>query len=83
MAKTVYAFKLGTRNLFGLTYNKLGSNLPPDTWDKWHSFKASGKVALSDATLTELNADGFCMIRGLKVVDVRAGEVAKPARKKK
>ncbi len=84
MAKTVYAFKLGTRNLYGLTHNKLGSNLPADTWDKWRPFKgASGKLGLPDATMTELNSEGFCLMRGLKIVAVRSGELARPARKKK
>ncbi len=84
MAKTVYAFKLGTRNLYGLTTNKLGSNLPADTWDKWRPFKAtSGKLGLSDEALKELAAKGFYVMRGLKIVAVRPGALARPARKKK
>lgn len=83
MAKTVYAFKLGTRNLYGLTTDKLGSKLPADTWDKWRPFKAKGTLGLSDETAKALDAKGFSVMRGLKIVAVRPGELARPARKKK
>ena len=83
MAKTVYTFKLGTRNFYGLSYDKNGSNLPADTWDKWRPFKVAAKLGLPDETLNGLAAKGFCMMRGLKVVAVRPGELPRPARKKK
>lgn len=52
MAKTLYVFKPGQRNFFGLTHDKLGGDLPTDSWDKWRPIKMPGKgtrMGLSDA----------------------------------
>jgi hypothetical protein len=83
MAKTVYTFKLGTRNFYGLTFDQHGGNLPGDTWDKWRPFKATGKLGLSDEVLNGIAAKGFYTMRGLKIVAVRPGVLARPAPKKK
>ncbi len=90
MAKTVYSFKLGQRNFFGLTYDKLGGNLPADSLDKWRPFKTfvAGKgmpprLGLSDEAFKDLDANGFHLMRGLRIVVVETGQVAPPAQKKK
>lgn len=88
MAKTAYAFQLGTRNIFGLSYEKSGGNLPEDSWDKWRPFKSSAikkkfLIGLPSVVFGSLEKKRFHIVHGLKLVSVEPGRVERPARKQK
>ncbi|WP_256806788.1 hypothetical protein [Bradyrhizobium sp. Bra64] len=90
MAKRVYSFKKGNKNIFGLTYDKTGANLPVEAGLMWKPFKAfevgegtPPRLGLEDDRLAELEKNGFCVMGGLKMVPVYPGQPKPPTKVRK
>jgi hypothetical protein len=85
MAKRVYSFKKGNKNVFGLTYDKTGANLPVEPGVLWKPFKAFDvgegtppRLGLPNDRLAELEKNRFCVMGGLRIITVYPGQPKPP-----